>query len=89
MASFGGKAWGGYGFRRDSNKSHYLASLTNFLKEIPIIKKANFSNLSYDNLEFLPGSFIYCDPPYKGTTGYNNKNFDHDKFYQWARALSL
>lgn len=70
MGSFGGKAWGGYGYRRDSNKSHYAASLTNFKKEIPIIRLTNFSCNDYTSLIFPDNSFIYCDPPYKGTTGY-------------------
>lgn len=28
-------------------------------------------------------SLIYCDPPYKGTTQYNDK-FDHHAFYEWC-----
>lgn len=87
MGSFGGKPWGGYGFRRDSNKSHYAASLTNFKKEIPIIRITNFSCKNYKNLIFKEKSFIYLDPPYKGTTGYE-KTFNHEEFYKWTRELS-
>ena len=28
-------------------------------------------------------SIIYCDPPYKGTSGYGAK-FEYDKFYDWC-----
>lgn len=87
LGSFGGKPWGGYGFRRDSNKSHYAASLTNFKKEIPIIRLTNFSCRDYKDLTFKEKSFIYLDPPYKGTTGYG-KDFNYEEFYEWAKELS-
>ena len=35
-----------------------------------------------------PEGLIYCDPPYKGTVGYedaiNNSGFNHDEFYTWC-----
>ena len=65
LGSFDGKPWGGYGFRRDSNKSHYAASLTNFKKEIPIIRLTNFSCKDYKDLTFKEKSFIYLDPHIK------------------------
>jgi len=34
-------------------------------------------------------AMIYCDGPYKDTTGYKNAgkktDFDHDEFYEWIR----
>jgi DNA adenine methylase len=36
-------------------------------------------------VKILPNSVIYCDPPYKGTAGYLS-DFDHDKFWDWARS---
>jgi len=32
---------------------------------------------------------IYCDPPYKGTAGYNGTTFDHEAFYAWAERQTL
>lgn len=32
-----------------------------------------------------PNSIIYCDIPYKGTNKYIFE-FDHNKFYNWAKA---
>lgn len=29
-------------------------------------------------------SVVYCDIPYRGTSGYKNSNFDYEKFYKWA-----
>jgi len=43
----------------------------------------------YRNLEIRHGDVIYCDPPYKGTEGYNGKGFDHEAFYGWAAAQSV
>lgn len=37
----------------------------------------------YRELEILPNSVIYCDPPYKGTGGYG-MFFDHEAFYDWC-----
>jgi site-specific DNA-adenine methylase len=47
----------------------------------------NFSSKSYDQVEILPNSVVYCDPPYDGTKKYVTA-FDHDKFWQWAREQS-
>jgi len=40
----------------------------------------------YRDLELKAGDVLYCDPPYKGTTGYNGTGFDHEAFYTWAEA---
>ena len=40
---------------------------------------------SYEDVEILPDSVIYCDIPYKGTDEYIG-GFDHERFYQWARS---
>lgn len=40
----------------------------------------------YRDLELKPGDVLYCDPPYKGTAGYNGGGFDHEAFYTWAEA---
>lgn len=46
----------------------------------------------YRDIEILPDSIIYADPPYKGTTGYNGSkmcNFDHESFYDWCEAQEV
>lgn len=43
------------------------------------------SNKFYDEIEIKPNSIIYCDIPYKDTDGYNNQEFDFDKFYNWCK----
>lgn len=46
----------------------------------------------YRDIEILPDSIIYADPPYKGTAGYNGSkmcNFDHESFYDWCEAQEV
>ena len=43
----------------------------------------------YRTLKVQPGDVLYCDPPYKGTTGYNGQGFDHEAFYDWACSQSV
>jgi len=42
----------------------------------------------YKTLNIPTGSIVYCDPPYKSTTGYNG-NFDHIEFWDWCRVISI
>ena len=47
------------------------------------------SRMDYRELVFEDDCVIYCDPPYKGTTGYDGSShvtnsFDHDAFYDWC-----
>lgn len=50
------------------------------------IHKEDYKRLQIDD----PEGLIYCDPPYKNTTGYkdaiNNSGFNHDEFYTWCEA---
>ena len=51
----------------------------------------SLENLSYDQVKVRPGAIVYCDPPYIGTAEYianDDTQFDHNKFYAWARNLS-
>ena len=43
----------------------------------------------YREIEVRPGDVLYCDPPYKGTDGYNDAAFDHEAFYNWAAAQEV
>ena len=43
----------------------------------------------YREIEVRPGDVLYCDPPYKGTDGYNEAAFDHEAFYNWAAAQDV
>ena len=83
--SFGGKWWGGWS--RNATGYDYVGSAyrsaENQFKHLLGVK---FVCCEYDELDIPPNSLIYCDPPYKGTTGYSSK-FDHEKFYEWCRHM--
>ena len=58
------------------------------LGEMHILERLDISGKSYNEVEILPNSVVYCDPPYIGTKGYG-VDFDHDKFYQWLRSTTF
>ena len=49
-----------------------------------ILRRAGvkLQNTDYAELQLPPGSIVYCDPPYIGTTGYDCGDFDHDRFWK-------
>jgi len=46
-----------------------------------------FTCKNYWEFEFKPNSIIYCDPPYIGTVGYNNIDFDFKRFDLWIEEM--
>ncbi len=87
--SYCGKWFGGYagevatkGGVRDYQKEAHR----NVMKQVPKIKGVEFHHSGYDTLDIPPESLIYCDPPYRGTTGYKD-SFDHDSFWEWCRDM--
>ena len=47
--------------------------------------QSDYASLAFDD----PLGVIYCDPPYKGTAGYNGTDFDHEAFYDWCQRQTL
>ena len=68
--------------KKSDKVENYQTEQANLLKQN--LSNIDFKCCSYDDLQIPPHSVIYCDPPYMGTTGYNNP-FDSDKFWQWVR----
>jgi len=95
FCSYGAKWFGGFISDYQENKrlksgrlpNHQDESYNSLLKQRALFKDVDFRVSSYENLEIPPNSIIYCDPPYRGTTGYKDK-FDHDAFWQWCRDKS-
>ena len=54
-------------------------SINNIKKQLPLMKGITLDCCSYDELDIPEKLIIYCDPPYKGTSGYGTK-FEYDKF---------
>lgn len=85
--SFAGKWFGGYAknLRGDNfakNGSNSLVKQSNSLLDI------NFKQSDYKELSFY-NCFIYCDPPYKGTTKYSGCDFDYEEFVEWVKEQSI
>lgn len=84
--SFGGKWWGGYRRDKAGVRDYENESQQNLRSQQPLLEGVEWFCCSYLDLEIPYNSVIYCDPPYKGTTGYKDK-FDHDSFYDWCRSM--
>lgn len=93
-ASFGGKWFGGYAVSR-VDKKHPVAEECRTAHKIVIRQGRIFRqhDVSFAHGHFgartpEPGSVVYCDPPYQGTTGYSTAEFDHGAYYKtlsvWA-----
>ena len=93
VCSFGGKFEDGYAREKENSKvatdRGYVRNFAaegkrNALKQSPKIQNVEFICDSYENLDFEK-CLIYCDIPYKSSTGYKTGSFDHDKFFDWCR----
>ena len=51
------------------------------LERLDRLDRLEISGKSYDDVEILPNSVVYCDTPYIGTGGYCIE-FDHEQFYE-------
>lgn len=51
------------------------------------MKDVLFTFGSYEQIEIPENSVVYCDIPYKDTTKYSVGNFDHERFYSWAKGM--
>lgn len=81
--SFSSKWFGG--FAKNKRGDNYAKQGANPLKkQIQYLQNVDFRCCSYQDLEIPEKSLIYCDPPYRGTTGYK-MGFDSGAFWQWCR----
>lgn len=56
------------------------------LESLERLQSLQITGVSYDEIEILPNSVVYCDPPYRGTRNYGFE-FDSDRFFQWASDI--
>lgn len=83
MASYNGIFYHSYSGIGSDGKDYVKASMDNIKKQLPLMNGITLDCCSYDGLDIPEKSIIYCDPPYKGTSGYGVK-FEYDKFYDWC-----
>lgn len=90
--SFSGKPFSGFaGIHTPDTgvqRNYQLEAKNNVLNQIYKLENVKFYSLSYDQVPIPENSIIYCDPPYKGTTGYRIK-FNHINFWNFCREKSL
>ena len=85
--SFAGKWWGGYA--KCKLGANYASRARNFtLKKASTMQGIILTNGSYKDIIPEPNSMLYCDTPYRNTTGYSTGSFNHDEFYSWAVGMS-
>lgn len=80
--SWGGKWLGGWA-RNSENRDYVAKAFHSAMKQSPLLQGVTLLCCSYDELVVPDESFIYCDPPYKGTTAYRHR-FDSNKFFDWC-----
>ena len=83
--SWGGKWLGGWA-RNSKNRDYVATAFHSAMKQSPLLQGVTFLCCSYDDLVVPDESFIYCDPPYKGTTSYRHY-FDNSKFFDWCVCM--
>lgn len=85
--SFAGKWFGGYA--RSGNRNYALNAANSIKVKLSGLVGVEFRAAEFQFLRPEPGSVVYCDPPYQGTTGYGAVgDFDWEAFWQWSRSLS-
>lgn len=95
--SYAGRFFEGYARDRTGKTNFAAKGRRGLLSDVERIKTANvgvFRNWTYGTWKPLPGTVIYCDPPYRGTKRYSSKRsqvpeFDHDDFWDTVRMWEL
>lgn len=87
--SFGGKWFGGYASNNRGDDFVGAARRGCLLKSSLMGGKTEFYNIPFGTTTPPPGTVVYCDPPYAGTTGYATGAFDHGSFYATLREWAV
>lgn len=81
--SFGGKEWGGFARDKTGVRDLSTESYRRVSQELSVLRghpKLELHSRSYEDVDVHNNDVVYCDPPYRGTTGYRTGQFDHEKF---------
>ena len=83
--SWGGKLFAGYG--RGGARNFCKEAKRSLLEKHKRLKHVTFTHCNYKNLHPYK-AVIYCDPPYRHTTGYSSDIFDTTLFWEKMREWS-
>lgn len=91
--SFGGKWFGGFSGDHDRSGTRdplSVVSARTVCRQGSVFEAAGvtFQQALFGDVAPDPGSVVYCDPPYAGTTGYSTGAFDHESFWKTLEAWS-
>ena len=84
--SYGAIYFSSYRKDKEKKRNYSLEAYKNIIKQMQKLTEIMFFNQNYTDLQIPPHSLVYCDPPYKDTTNYKIE-FDHEKFWNWARSI--
>jgi len=92
LASYNSKFFGGRAGivkTKDGIRNYYDEAKRNLIAQIPRLKGIEFKCADYKTIDLseFKNAVIYCDIPYKNTTGYE-KVFNHKEFWRWAEKQS-
>lgn len=82
--SYAGKWFGGYA--RSGDRNYAKNACNSIAKKTIGLEGVQFSCGSSDDFDIPTNSLVYCDIPYKNTTGYSTGVFDHNAFYVWCKG---
>ena len=73
-----------------TERNYYDEARRNLLEQIPRLKDIQFQCGDYEELySDKVDCLLYCDIPYYGVKQYGTrKNFDYDRFWNWAEKMS-
>lgn len=71
-------------------RNYYKEAKENIIEQIPRLHGIQFQCGDYEELySDRTDCLFYCDIPYKGVKQYGtSKNFDYDRFWNWAKRMS-
>jgi DNA adenine methylase len=85
--SFGAKWLGGWA--RNRRGSDYVRrAFDSAQRQSPLLAGVSLVCCGYDELRISVPSLVYCDPPYRGTTGYSSQSFDPSAFDDWCAEMT-
>ena len=95
LASYNGRFFdGGYAgivhTKTGIERNYYDEAKRNLLQQTPLLKDIQFQCGDYEELySDRKDCLFYCDIPYKDTKQYgSSKNFDYERFWNWAENMS-
>lgn len=83
--SFGALWFSSYRKDSEGKRDYSYEAFCNIKKQAPNLKGIQLFCGDYRKFLIPKNSIIYCDPPYDSVATYNNKEFNHNEFWEWCR----